>query len=85
MELARPRAKRSRNASVKVFFGQLCAKLMAVSPVGTNSVEHSASPDDSEDKSDSEDDGSDLFLLDNSGLDDESLKLSYSDSEDESD
>jgi len=85
MELARPRAKRSRNASVEVFYGQLCAKLMAVSPVGTNSVEHSASPDDSEDESDSEDDGSDLFFLDNSGSDDESLKLSYSDSEDESD
>ena len=74
MELAHPRAKRSRNASNEVFFGQLRAQLMAVSPVG-----------DSEDESDSEDDGSDLFFLDNSGSDDESLKLSYSDSEDESD
>ncbi len=85
MELARPRAKRSRNASAEEFVGEVCAKLMAVSPVGTNSVEHSASPDDSEDESDSEDDGSDLFFLDNSGSDDESLKLSYSDSEDELD
>ena len=74
MELAHPRAKRSRNASNEVFFGQLRAQLMALSPVG-----------DSEDESDSEDDGSDLFFLDNSGSDDESLKLSYSDSEDESD
>ena len=72
MELARPRAKRRRNASDEEFFGQLCAKL-AESQVG-----------DSEDESDSEDDGSDLFFLDNSGSDDESLKLSYSDSEDES-
>ena len=47
---------------------------MALSPVG-----------DSEDASDSEDDGSDLFFLDSSGLDDQSLKLSYSDLEDESD
>ena len=74
MELAHPRAKRSRIAPNEEFFGQVCAQLMAVSPVG-----------DSEDESDSEDDGSDLFFLDNSGSDDESLKLSYSDSEDESD
>ena len=74
MELARPRAKRRWNASDEVFFGQLFAKLMALSPVG-----------DSEDASDSEDDGSDLFFLDSSGLDDQSLKLSYSDLEDESD
>ena len=73
MKLARPRAKRRRNASDKEFFGQLRAKLMAVSQVG-----------DSEDESGSEEDGSDLFFLDNSGSDDESLKLSYSDSEDES-
>ena len=51
MELARPRAKRRRNASDEEFFGQLSAKLMAVSQVG-----------DSEDESDSEDDGSDLFV-----------------------
>ncbi len=85
MELACPITKRSRNASVEVFASQLCAKLMAVSPVGTNSVKHSASPDDSKDESDSEDDGSELFFLENSGSDDESLKLSHSDSEDESD
>jgi hypothetical protein len=51
MELARPRAKRRRNASDEEFVGQLSAKLMAVSQVG-----------DSEDESDSEDDGSDLFV-----------------------
>ncbi len=41
--------------------------------------------EDSEDESDSEVDGSDLFFFDNSGSDDKSLKLSYSDSEEESD
>ena len=41
--------------------------------------------EDSEDESDSEVDGSDLFFFDNSVSDDKSLKLSYSDSEDESD
>ena len=54
MKLARPRAKRRRNASDKEFFGQLRAKLMAVSQVG-----------DSEDESDSEDDGSDDDDVDN--------------------
>jgi hypothetical protein len=53
MELARPRAKRRRNASDEEFFGQLCAKL-AESQVG-----------DSEDESDSEDDGSDDDDVDN--------------------
>ena len=51
MELARPRAKRRRNASDEEFVGQLSAKLMAVSQVG-----------DLEDESDSENDGSDLFV-----------------------
>ena len=36
MELACPRAKRIHNASFEVFFGQLSAKLKAISPVGTN-------------------------------------------------